>query len=45
MRAANNAVVRAGPVNLQAAADAFLSSTRCQNAKTCRAYAAVIVCR
>lgn len=42
MSAANvTAIGRAG-VTLQAAADAFLSSPRCENANTRRAYASVI---
>ena len=41
-RAANVAVIRGGAVTLQAAADAFLSSPRCENPNTRRAYAGVV---
>ena len=34
--------IRSRPVTLQAAVDAFLSSPRCENANTCRAYATVL---
>lgn len=42
MGAANETAIRAAGVTLQGAADAFLSSPRCENANTRRAYAGVI---
>jgi len=42
MSAANVTAIRRSGVTLQAAADAFLSSPRCENANTRRAYAGVI---
>ncbi len=42
MSARQVTAIRHEPVTLQAAADAFLSSPRCENANTCRAYATVI---
>jgi len=42
MSATNVTAIRGGSVTLQAATDAFLSSPRCENANTRRAYAGVI---
>ncbi len=42
MGATNVAAIRGGVVTLQAAADAFLSSPRCENPNTRRAYAGVV---
>ena len=42
MSARKVTAIRGKPVTLQAAADAFLSSPRCENPNTRRAYATVI---